>query len=65
MAPNEPSGEPVTFHVQEEPGFFIERSLSSLTFDPVQESSDSFVFTLAVKPVGADSPLVVALEFNI
>jgi phage baseplate assembly protein W len=37
----------------------------ALTFDPLQETFDSFVFTVAVKPVDADSPLVVALVFNI
>jgi phage baseplate assembly protein W len=41
----------------------VESTAVDVVFDPLQESPDSFVFTLAVQPrVGSGDPLAISLE---
>ncbi len=43
----------------------VEDKAVSLTFDPLQETQDSFVFTLAVQPRGGEATIGLTLEFGI
>ena len=43
----------------------VEDAATELVFDPLQESIDSFVFLLGVRPVGGGDPVTLGLELGL